>query len=558
MIICSTDTGIYLKWREEQKPIEKKISFNKFQPYFYIKTTDISSVPKFVYIHDRHGSLNAKLFYENVEKTSLEKELLTKVTWKPSRPEYSRKISKIFVNKNIDTYEADVAYHYRYAVDEITKIESSPLRKWYWDMEWMQGGEHDEAITCISVHDSFLNDTKLFYWFPKDSDIDMSNKYPNQHSTEKEMLEDYINFLLECNPDMLISWFGWKFDLPKLLARLVHNKIDARQLSPVFQVSGVSWKGSSPSINVKRTESSSPISQPIKGRICFSLDLAFERQWNDAQKGTLPSMALDYISETVLGDKKLVSEKFPDKNEFFKRAWLEDTETYLEYAIKDTDLLVRIDNENYTTESVLALQRLLKAPVDACFYASNMGGIYFMRNANWIVKTGNKNTERRNYDGAMVYNPLSENTNGLHIGVAAFDYKSLYPSMMVARNISWETKSTEPTEFKINIKTPKDFSEISEHEIVYFKTDKLGLLPKAVLELQELRNSYKVKMKDALDKEEYNKWNSNQMAVKRLMASFYGVLAYQGFSWADVDLAASITASAREAIREAAFIVRNL
>ena len=109
MIICSTDTGIYLKWREEQKPIEKKISFNKFQPYFYIKTTDISSVPKSVYIRDRHGSLNAKLFYENVEKTSLEKELLTKVTWKPSRPEYSRKISKIFVNKNIDTYEADVA-----------------------------------------------------------------------------------------------------------------------------------------------------------------------------------------------------------------------------------------------------------------------------------------------------------------------------------------------------------------------------------------------------------------------------------------------------------------
>ena len=130
--------------------------------------------------------------------------------------------------------------------------------------------------------------------------------------------------------------------------------------------------------------------------------------------------------------------------------------------------------------------------------------------------------------------------------------------MMVARNISWETKSDVPTEFKINIKTPKDFTDIVEEEIVYFKTDKLGLLPKAVLELQNLRNSYKQKMKVSSNKEEYNKWNSNQMAVKRLMASFYGVLAYQGFSWADVDLAASITASAREAIREAAFIVREL
>ena len=558
MIICSTDTGIYLKWREEEKPIEKKISFNKFKPYFYIKTSDMNKVPKSVYVRDRHGSLSVELLYESVSKTSLENELLTKVIWKPSRPEYSRKISRIFLNKDIDTYEADVAYHYRYAVDKITEIKSSPLRKWYWDMEWMQGGEHDGVITCISVHDNFLNETKLFYWFPKDSHIDMTSQYPNQYTSEKEMLEHYLDFLMTCNPDMLISWFGWKFDLPKLLERLVYNKIDARLLSPIHQVNGVSWKGGLPTINVKRTEGSSPISQPIKGRICFALDLAFERQWNDSQKGTLPSMALDYISETVLGDKKLVSSRFPDKNDFFKRGWLEDTETYLNYAEKDTNLLVRIDNKNYTTESVLALQRLLKAPLDACFYASNMGGIYFMRNADWIVKTGNKNTERRSYDGAMVYSPLSENTNGLHIGVGAFDYKSLYPSMMVARNISWETKSTTPTEFKVNIKTPKDFSEVSEHEIVYFKTDKLGLLPKAVLELQELRNSYKQKMKDSSNKEEYNKWDSNQMAVKRLMASFYGVLAYQGFSWADVDLAASITASAREAIREAAFIVREL
>ena len=48
------------------------------------------------------------------------------------------------------------------------------------------------------------------------------------------------------------------------------------------------------------------------------------------------------------------------------------------------------------------------------------------------------------------------------------------------------------------------------------------------------------------------------MAVKRLMASFYGVLAFQGFGWADVDLAASITASAREAIRLAAFKAKEL
>ena len=43
-----------------------------------------------------------------------------------------------------------------------------------------------------------------------------------------------------------------------------------------------------------------------------------------------------------------------------------------------------------------------------------------------------------------------------------------------------------------------------------------------------------------------------------LILSFYGIVAFQGFGWADVDLAASITASAREAIRLAAFKAKEM
>ena len=94
--------------------------------------------------------------------------------------------------------------------------------------------------------------------------------------------------------------------------------------------------------------------------------------------------------------------------------------------------------------------------------------------------------------------------------------------------------------------------------MLYYKTDELGLLPKSVRDLKVLRNDYKKKMKAADTQEEYVKWFNNQMAVKRLMASFYGIVAFQGFGWADVDLAASITASAREAIRLAAFKAKEM
>ena len=50
----------------------------------------------------------------------------------------------------------------------------------------------------------------------------------------------------------------------------------------------------------------------------------------------------------------------------------------------------------------------------------------------------------------------------------------------------------------------------------YFKTDELGLLPKTILELKELRNEYKRLMKEARNNgqdSEYVKWYNNQMAV---------------------------------------------
>tara|TARA_A100001201_G_scaffold726_2_gene1958 strand:+ start:3173 stop:4915 length:1743 start_codon:yes stop_codon:yes gene_type:complete len=579
MIISKIDKGLGISYRKNGKLERKYISFNEFQPYFYIGMTitkpnswaksettsndwesvDFERYSK-MYIKDNFGSVNVKIQFEKTDAVSLHGDNLMKVTWKPSRPEYTRRIAERMTSYGFNTYEGDVPFHYRYAVDEIQDMPEYEMRKMYWDMEWMQGGEYDDAITCIVAYDSFDKQYTTFGWFPDEAEfiptdgLDEANNDHRFFEDEQGMLEEFLKYVMDKDPDMLLSWFGWKFDMPKLLQRLVHHKIDPRFLSPFQEIDGIGWKEKVPTYS-KRIENWSPIYQPVKGRICFPLDLAFERQWNDAQKGTLPSMALDYVAETVLGEKKLVSEKFPDKNEFFKRGWLEDTETYLEYARVDVELLVRIDNSNHTSESVLALQRLLKAPFDACFYASNMGSIYFMRHAHWKAPTGKKG-ERADYDGAMVYDPLSEGTNGLHHNVAAFDFAGLYPSMIISRNISWETISKEPTELAVNIKTPKDFSPVVEKYMRYFKTDKLGLLPRSVLELKTLRQKYKENMKKYPD--EYAKWNNNQLAVKRLMASFYGIIAYQGFGWADVRLAESITASAREAIREAARLAKEM
>ncbi len=553
MIISTVDKNnmIGLRWRDENnKRVEEEVSYEEAPPYFFVEQS--ANKIKRMSVKEYGQSFTINVNYEEGDYVSLEKKKLTKVTWSPPKPWYGRTLKNQF-NK---TYEADVAYSYRYAVDNIHDMPEYNLRKFYWDMEWQQGGEYDGAVTCISYYDSYQGKYNVLWWTPLSAVPDITGHCkPNE--SEHDMLECFLKLIEGSDPDMLIAWFGSKFDLPKLIERLNANDIDPRRLSPYHDVKGVFFESSKGIKLTKAVKNYSPIEQPIRGRLVLNLDLAFERQWNDSQRGMLPSLALDYVSEMVLGTKKLVSDKFPDKNDFFQRGWLEDTQRYLDYARVDVELLVQIDDTMNTSESVIALQRLLKAPFEACFYASNMGGIYFMRHAWWKAPTGEKG-ERVNYEGAMIYDPLTEGTNGLHLGVAAFDFAQLYPSMMIARNISWETKSDVPTEFSVNILTPRDFSEITKEDMKYYKTDKLGLLPRAVLELKELRDDYKNRMKAATTKEERIKWDSNQLAVKRLMASFYGITAYQGFGWADVDIAASITASAREAIRCAAFKVMEI
>ena len=181
-----------------------------------------------------------------------------------------------------------------------------------------------------------------------------------------------------------------------------------------------------------------------------------------------------------------------------------------------------------------------------------------MRNASWKAPTGKKDKDRKAYDGALIYEPYEHNTHGRWENVAALDFASLYPSMMLARNISFETKSDDPTEFAVNLATPRDLSYSDKEIWRYYKTDKLGLLPKSVLELKALRDEYKKRMHEAETEEERQKWYNNQMAVKRLSASFYGVLGLRGYGWADIDLAQSITASAREALRKAAQVVEGI
>lgn len=541
MIICDHQNKIYLRWRNDNGERETKV-IDDYQPYFYINRD--SHMPELFDIKTKFGVRRVRPEYDFEgsfgEWENIKGEPLVKVTLDDSKQMYD-------IRKKWDeTYEADISLSRKYCVDRMDSIEEYDLKKWYLDIETQVGGRFDEAINAITIYDTYDKEYTTLTWWP----FEPIPKYENVIvlEDEQELLLTFIRLVESKDPDMFIGWYINGFDIPTIIKRIVKNELNPRRLSPVNDIKGASHNRI---YNVRYNNTA----QPIKGRITYCLMSTFERLWIDSQKGTLPSLSLDFCSKLLLGEDvgKVKDSKFKGE-EFFNKAWLEDTKIFLEYNRVDVELMVRIDKEMNISENSLALQRLLICPLDVTFYNSQMGASYFMRHANWKAPTGVKG-DKGKYEAAFVMNPLTENTYGLHENIAVFDFKSLYPSMMASRNICWSTKNKDGDSVnEIDFSVPKNLSEWEKErvDVVYVK-EPMGVLPNAVISLMKLRDGYKEARSNASNAEEYRKWDSAQMATKRVVNAFYGVLAKDGYGWGDMDMAASITASAREAMRAVAF-----
>ena len=550
MIITEAQGNIHMRWRDKEGNRQSELD-EDFKSYFYIERGE--QQPTYFDFRRKGEIVRVRPTYDmECEEVNITGQPLVKVI--VDEPQHVYDIR----GKWDKTYEADISMVRKYCKDGNVTFSEYEYRKWYLDIETQVDGRYDGQINAITVYDNYDNTYYVMSWFPTEPmpDVDMSlssgNTELKMYEDEGDMLVDFIKLMQECDPDIIIGWYIMGFDLPKILERIAENGLNPRALSPINEVKGCGYK------RVYNTDYTNT-TQVIKGRYTYCLMTTFERLWLDSQKGNLPSLALDYCSKLVLGEDAGKVEKGEQAEDFFKTAWLEKTQLFLEYNKVDVELMVRMDNEMNISENSIALQRLLQCPLDVTFYNSQMGATYFMRHAGWVAPTGVKGSKGK-YEAAFVMSPEHEKTFGLHENVAVFDYKSLYPSMMAARNISWETKNVDRAGhfYDIDFSVPKTltFWE-SQSTDVEFAVEPLGVLPKAVLSLMELRDSYKKKMRAATTDEEYRKWHSAQMATKRVVNAFYGVLAKDGFGWGDMEMAAAITASAREAMRAIGFKARE-
>jgi DNA polymerase elongation subunit (family B) len=201
---------------------------------------------------------------------------------------------------------------------------------------------------------------------------------------------------------------------------------------------------------------------------------------------------------------------------------------------------------------------------------------------------GSRNSDphvlKKDYPGAFVFEP----TPGVYDHITDFDFKSLYPSLMITYNIgvnSFVMKTQDPElgfdiayqpeklpskfnviidpmyENKVMSITPEQlFKKVEESNLVhtingcFFKPHKevFSSFGEVVDMLMTSRDEYKKQMFDAIEAKDDDKrkfFFTRQLVYKVLANTLYGVVANKSFRFFDTSLASAITLSGQEALK---------
>jgi DNA polymerase I len=332
---------------------------------------------------------------------------------------------------------------------------------------------------------------------------------------EKAILERFIELVKEENIDILTGYNSDQFDLPYIMDR-------AKVLGLTFSLGR---NDAQPKIRKGRGLTEAVVS----GRPHMDLYPIVRRNVK------LSSYVLENVVRDVLGVEK---EKIA--SELMWQYWDKGGEellSFMEYSMEDADVTLQLAEKFLPL--YFELSKIVGLPTHdiARMTAGQLVEWLLIREAfvkNELVpnKGGGKEYLARmgdTYAGGYVMEPQK----GIVENIVVFDFRSLYPSIIVTHNI-------DPTTLK------PGRGENSPPEIDYhFTTEKEGFIPSVLKRILERRLEAKRRMKGAKDAVEKRMLDVSQNALKIIANSFYGYMGYPRARWYKKECAESVTSFAR-------------
>ena len=434
-----------------------------------------------------------------------------------------------------------------------------------------------ERVNAITMIDS-LTGHKLVLGLEGDYKTDDPNVHYKCCRNEEVLLDTFVGVFARLKPDVLTGWNLEGFDVPYLVNRIkvifpADGEDKVNQLSP--------WG----IVNEREVQSKFGTQRifDIAGVAILDYMHLYKKFVLDPRD----NYKLDTIVNVELGDEKLKHESGTPGHLLYR----EHFQDFIEYNIKDVELLVALEDKLRIIQSTMTL-----AYTAMVNYGDVMSQIRMWDNTIFIdlkrqgieLPVDVEEREKDIYPGAYVKPPIV----GRHENVVSFDVTSEYPSLIRAMNISPE-KIDSQTVFHNANASPEiadhnravdkymdqevDLERAIEKNLAVaanghsFSRDGIGFLPAIVKRLFTERKEYKRQMlaaesaaQEATDPAEKAKHKDTakrmdllQNARKVQLNSLYGAMGNQYFRFYDVRMASAITLSGQMLIRWVARDVNN-
>ncbi len=428
---------------------------------------------------------------------------------------------------NIETYETDLIEEHKHIIENNIKLYKNnnlaiPKLKYVsTDIETIGGMSLEEQeIVMISTYSPF--DKKLSKVFVnceklKEKQIKELEKNKKKEyeivikKNEKELLEEFKDTIIKFNPQVIIGWNVIDFDFRIIRDRMIFHKIE-------FNFS--KYEGNCKLRIVKDFYKDSTMD--CSGTIVFDAIQLLRTNFISFE-----DYKLNTVAKEVLADEKVdIMEENNDKVNVIEEHFKNNPALLADYNFKDSLLVSKIIEklnliDLMVERSIITNTPLLKvkSPIASLdiMYLSKL-------HEKKIVGPSNFNFDATNpISGAYVISPK----RGFYKDVFVFDFKSLYPSIIMTFNIDpYSFREDE----KGKIKAPNGATFDKE----------TGILPELILKLYKERDVAK-RDKDKI----------KSFALKTTMNSFYGAVASPKSRFYNKMVGGAITAFGREIIKKA-------
>jgi|11BtaG_2_1085332.scaffolds.fasta_scaffold11778_2 DNA polymerase elongation subunit (family B) len=293
----------------------------------------------------------------------------------------------------------------------------------------------------------------------KDIDDDFSFTF-KCFKTEYDMMSTFMMSFVQKFP-MMTGWNYIKFDWQYIINRCKKLGIDIGSASPIGR-------------NFGRDEF------PCHVGVMDYLDIY--AKW-DRTVDIKEDFKLDTVGEAVVGIKKVKYEGT------IQDMYEKDYPKYVFYNVIDTALVYLIHQKIKTMDIALTIAHMtqisiFKAASPVAITEALLAREFLTRNLVMAKDPKAPPSKREQFEGAFVKEPIT----GMHNAVAAFDFASLYPSIMRQLNVS-------PESFKKKVSPEKREAERGESNIVSVTgavyDTKRSILKDVLTRLYDQRKEYK-------------------------------------------------------------------